>query len=246
MSTWTRSWCLGGSWRRELTALPRFWSRRTFPHHAPPPTAPSPPFRFYLRPHSRHYPTPMSQPCLRTCQPCSDRRHAPPRRCCRLPATTRFCAFHPVKLFDFSTRARCLTPFRVLGLSGPGAAQPQNSPLCMDLEAVPALSAAQLAWHREETAKLEDELHQVRIVGIAPRHHFTNSRPVSDSPLCADFSASTHLCHRSLGQPQRLRRHYRPGQQRNRSACKPRCRVGGLEGGPIDGAAVACHRAEQI
>ncbi|KOO24578.1 mical-like protein [Chrysochromulina tobinii] len=83
--------------------------------------------------------------------------------CCRLPATTRFCAFHPVKLFDFSTRARCLTPFRVLGLSGPGAAQPQNSPLCMDLEAVPALSAAQLAWHREETAKLEDELHQISL-----------------------------------------------------------------------------------
>ena len=94
------------------------------------------------------------------------------RRCCRLPATTRFCAFHPVKLFDFSTRARCLTPFRVLGLSGPGTAQPQNSPLCMDLEAVPALSAAQLAWHREETAKLEDELHQVRIVGIAPKAPF--------------------------------------------------------------------------
>ena len=30
-----------------------------------------------------------------------------------LPETTQFCDFHPAKLFDFSTRARCLAGFHV-------------------------------------------------------------------------------------------------------------------------------------
>lgn len=80
----------------------------------------------------------------------------------RLPPTTPFCEFHPVKLFDFSTRARCLTPFRVLGLGGALTSEARQ-PLCMDLEAVPTLSAAQLAWHREETGKLQEELQQVSL-----------------------------------------------------------------------------------
>jgi len=83
--------------------------------------------------------------------------------CMRLPETTPFCEFHPVKLFDFSTRARCLTPFRVLALSQGSSTDAPRTPVCMDLEAVRSLSAAQLAWHREETAKFEDDLHQVSL-----------------------------------------------------------------------------------
>jgi len=33
---------------------------------------------------------------------------------CGLPEATPFCDFHPAKLFDFSTRARCVTPYRIL------------------------------------------------------------------------------------------------------------------------------------
>mmetsp|Transcript_25558 Transcript_25558/g.64966 ORF Transcript_25558/g.64966 Transcript_25558/m.64966 type:complete len:456 (-) Transcript_25558:303-1670(-) len=79
--------------------------------------------------------------------------------CVRLPPSTEFCDFHPVKLFDFSTRARCLTPFRVLGVSSLA----EREPLCMDLEAVNTLSAAQLAWLRDEAAKFEDELSQATL-----------------------------------------------------------------------------------
>lgn len=38
-----------------------------------------------------------------------------------LPRDTPFCEWHPAKLFDFSTRARCLTPFRLLGVRSGGA-----------------------------------------------------------------------------------------------------------------------------
>ena len=38
-----------------------------------------------------------------------------------LPETTVFASFHPAKLFDFSTRARCLCGFRVLAVRSGGA-----------------------------------------------------------------------------------------------------------------------------
>lgn len=34
-----------------------------------------------------------------------------------LSESTRFAAMHPAKLFDFSTRARCLAPFKVLAVA---------------------------------------------------------------------------------------------------------------------------------
>jgi len=66
-----------------------------------------------------------------------------------LPETTAFCDFHGAKLFDFSTRARCAAPFRVLGVM-PGGAQ-QGTPIAADLEAHPYLS-------REETKFFERQL----------------------------------------------------------------------------------------
>ena len=38
-----------------------------------------------------------------------------------LPESTQFTGFHPAKLFDFSTRARCLAGFRLLGVRSGGA-----------------------------------------------------------------------------------------------------------------------------
>uniref|UniRef100_A0A7S2NAN0 [F-actin]-monooxygenase MICAL1-3-like Rossman domain-containing protein n=1 Tax=Haptolina brevifila TaxID=156173 RepID=A0A7S2NAN0_9EUKA len=38
-----------------------------------------------------------------------------------LPETTQFAQPHPAKLFDFSTRARCLVPFKVLGVARGGS-----------------------------------------------------------------------------------------------------------------------------
>ena len=38
-----------------------------------------------------------------------------------LPESTAFCGFHAAKLFDFSSRARCLSAFRTLGVRGGGA-----------------------------------------------------------------------------------------------------------------------------
>ena len=46
-----------------------------------------------------------------------------------IPSDAPFADFHPVKLFDFSSRARCIAPFRVLGVHGKDA-----SPICLDLE----------------------------------------------------------------------------------------------------------------
>ena len=38
-----------------------------------------------------------------------------------LPESVAFTDFHPAKLFDFSTRARCLAPFRILAVRSGGA-----------------------------------------------------------------------------------------------------------------------------
>ena len=56
-----------------------------------------------------------------------------------LPPSTQFTSFHGAKLFDFSTRARCATPFRVLGLTSGGATQ--GDVTAVDLEAHPHLCA---------------------------------------------------------------------------------------------------------
>ena len=61
-----------------------------------------------------------------------------------LPETTKFCDFHPAKLFDFSTRARCIVGFRVLGVRGGGASA---GAVCgCDLEQHPYLRQAETAW----------------------------------------------------------------------------------------------------
>lgn len=54
-----------------------------------------------------------------------------------LPETTQFTDFHPAKLFDFSSRARCVAPFRVLGVKSGGAQA--GSIVACDLEAHPYL-----------------------------------------------------------------------------------------------------------
>ena len=61
-----------------------------------------------------------------------------------LPETTKFCDFHPAKLFDFSTRARCIVGFRVLGVRGGGASA--GAVGGCDLEQHPYLRQAETAW----------------------------------------------------------------------------------------------------
>lgn len=62
-----------------------------------------------------------------------------------IPASAPFAEFHPVKLFDFSSRARCLAPFRVLGVNKEG-----NAPVCLDLEVCQCLREAQTRYLAEE------------------------------------------------------------------------------------------------
>ena len=59
-----------------------------------------------------------------------------------LPAATPFCGHHPAKLFDFSTRARCLAPFKVLATGT--AADP--GVVALDLSAHPFLAEAEGQW----------------------------------------------------------------------------------------------------
>ena len=54
-----------------------------------------------------------------------------------LPAETSFATFHPAKLFDYSSRARCLAGFRVLAVRSGGATI--GEPMSMDLECHPYL-----------------------------------------------------------------------------------------------------------
>jgi len=68
-----------------------------------------------------------------------------------LPETTQFCDFHPCKLFDFSTRARCLAPFRVLSVVGGGAAMGEVRG--MDLEAQRFLKVSETEWHQRALAR---------------------------------------------------------------------------------------------
>jgi hypothetical protein len=65
---------------------------------------------------------------------------------CGVPAESPLCGQHGVQLFDFSTRARALCPFRLLALRERGA-----QVLALDIEGQPVLAAAR-------TAKLAREL----------------------------------------------------------------------------------------
>ena len=70
-----------------------------------------------------------------------------------LPAHTEWCEHHPCKLFDFSTRARCLAGFRVLGVrgGGAGAGRVQSG----DLEAVECLAMAETGYHSRAVAEAQ-------------------------------------------------------------------------------------------
>ena len=75
-----------------------------------------------------------------------------------LPETTQFCDFHPAKLFDFSTRARCLAPFRVLSTVSGGAASGEVRGL--DLEAQSFLRASETAWYERALSDAEAEVEK--------------------------------------------------------------------------------------
>ncbi len=62
-----------------------------------------------------------------------------------IPKEAPFAEFHPVQLFDFSSRARCVAPFRVLAVDNN-----TNLPVCLDLEVSAVLRDAQSRWHADE------------------------------------------------------------------------------------------------
>jgi len=74
---------------------------------------------------------------------------------CGIPENTPFCDFHPVQLFDFSTRARALTPWRVLSLRADG-----KGIRALDREAHPTLRDANTRWHEREAESLRDLLRE--------------------------------------------------------------------------------------
>ena len=88
-----------------------------------------------------------------------------------LPDTTRFAGFHPAKLFDYSTRARCLCAFRVLAVREGGASA--GEVLAMDLEAQPYLRTEETKYHAraraeadaEVAARAEERVELERVVG---------------------------------------------------------------------------------
>ena len=73
-----------------------------------------------------------------------------------LPESVEFTGFHPAKLFDFSTRARCLAPFRILGVRSGGAQAGQVAG--MDLEAQPFLKESESKWYDRALADAEAEV----------------------------------------------------------------------------------------
>ena len=83
-----------------------------------------------------------------------------------LPETTQFTDFHGAKLFDFSSRARCAAPFRVLGLGAGGARA--GAVLAADLEVHPYLSVEEgkyfgraLELSKEAVAKCDTEIAEL-------------------------------------------------------------------------------------
>jgi hypothetical protein len=75
-----------------------------------------------------------------------------------LPETTQFAPHHPAKLFDYSTRARCLCPFRVLGVREGGASP--GGVIAMDLEAQPYLKQEETKYHARSRAEADMEIAQ--------------------------------------------------------------------------------------
>ena len=79
-----------------------------------------------------------------------------------ISAATKFCNHHPAKLFDFSTRARCLAPFKVLATATNTAASAQAAAdatagtnkadkkaaavIALDLSAHPFLASSESNW----------------------------------------------------------------------------------------------------
>ena len=97
-----------------------------------------------------------------------------------VPPSTCFCTHHPAKLFDFSTRARCLAPFKVLatrpegggkkgggggGKGGVGGGSGGGGVVAVDLAAQPFLSSSETAWlaRNVEEARAEVELKEEEI-----------------------------------------------------------------------------------
>ena len=83
-----------------------------------------------------------------------------------LPETTAFTDYHPAKLFDFSSRARCATPFRVVGLAAGGAQH--GAVVAADLEAHAYLCAEESKYFeraealaREGVAKCDAEVTEL-------------------------------------------------------------------------------------
>jgi len=61
-----------------------------------------------------------------------------------VPPATPFCNHHPAKLFDFSSRARCLAPFKVLATKRLGSEG--EGVVALDLSAQPFLAELESAW----------------------------------------------------------------------------------------------------
>ena len=85
-----------------------------------------------------------------------------------LPETTPFCAHHPAKLFDFSTRARALAPFKVLavqrdvaGAAGAAGAAAERV-VALDLAAQPYLAEAETAHLARIALETQRELEARR------------------------------------------------------------------------------------
>lgn len=72
--------------------------------------------------------------------------------CIGLPEHTQFCDFHPAKLFDFSTRARCLAGFRVLAVQRDGTVTGSG------LETHPYLREAETKYCERAAVQAEEEV----------------------------------------------------------------------------------------
>ena len=73
-----------------------------------------------------------------------------------LPESTQFASHHPAKLFDYSTRARCLAPFCVTAVAGGGARGGQL--MRMDLECHPFLRQEETKYLARARADAEGEV----------------------------------------------------------------------------------------
>lgn len=111
-------------------------------------------------------------------------------RACGVPAESALCAQHGVQLFDFSTRARALCPFRLIAVRAARSGETDGRVVALDVEGQSTLAAARSAAHQREMDAAEQLVHERDEAVAAARRALAVAEAstigVSGEPLAPD------------------------------------------------------------